>query len=729
VSDPLLARLVADGALSRGDAERVAARQEQAGGAMDTALLELHLLPGSRLPEVLARVTGLPAPPEAAFATPDPRARRVFPAKVAERHGIAPFALDGRDLSVVTTYPPDVGLIEEIGFLLSLHLRAHVAPEWRVRSLVHKLYGTPLPERLAALSSGPEREARQEPAEAGAVAEPAPAPLPTPRPAPLRASAPGWTLSQAREALAAAPDRDEAIRVALRYARDFFSFAAVFSVRRDVLAGHDAIGSDPGARDTCRRLAMNLKNAGFLGAPLVSRATYLGPPPPEPATASILSAMGRVTPHTVLVAPVHVAERPVCLLYADNDDEPVAASRLGDLFVLLGALGTSLERLIRSQKAGASERKAAPPPAPDEPAVAPAAASPAPPPEPVPEAPPEPVPEAVPGPVPEPAPAAADDGWKVSEPARMELDPLPFSVDVDLGEYEVAPAAAALSSGRAEDLPSLVEALAASIRGSADREQLVARLAQGGPEAAAALVARLPGPIEIAKGAAAPPVEERGPIFAGTAALGRSAEKPLVAALEDLDPERRRAAVALLARIGAPSTLPLLAARARDEDAQVAAEAREALAAARGTPGLPPLVAELRRALESGRQAKAIPAARALGRLGDADSVPLLIRLLDREGELAGAASEALTRITLQRLGADPVRWIAWWREWRAAPRSSWMLQALDSPDRDLRQLAADELRRAGEPPVSYQADAPEAERRRAARAWAEWWREEGLAL
>jgi HEAT repeat protein len=740
VSEPLLARLVADGALSRGDAERAVARQELAGGSIDTALLELRLVASSRLPEVLARVTGLPAPPEAAFVTPDPRARRVFPAKVAERHGIAPFALDGRDLSVVTTYPPDLGLLDEIGFLLSLHLRAHVAPEWRVRALVHRLYGAPLAERLAALSgaaaergppvekvadraavpaAAPPLEPMQERARV-AVAAPAPAPVPSP----------GWTAAQAREALASAGDADAAIRVALRHARDFFSFAAVFSVRKEVLAGHDALGSDPRAREACRRLAVKLSDAGLLGAPLATHSPFLGPPPADPVTASILSGLGRVGPHTVLAAPVYVAERPACVLYADNDDAPVPAGRLGDLLAFLGALGASLEGFIRSRKAAAGERAQAPSaagapagppsgsaPPPGEPATVDAAAPPA----------PVEVPAPVPPPI--PSPVSVDESWRVSEPARIELDPLPFSVDVDLGEYEVASAATALSSGRAEDLGSLVEALATSPPGSPRREQLVARLAEGGPEAAAALVARLPGPMERGADAVARPAEERGPIFAGTVALGRVAEKPLLAALEDADAARRRAAVALLARLGDPATLARLAARIQDDDPQVAAEAREALVAARGTPALPPVVADLRRALASGRPARSIPAARALGRLGDADSVPLLIQLLDQGGEVAVASADALSRITLQRLGPDPKGWIAWWREWRAAPRSSWLLQALEGPDRDLRQLAADELRAAGEPPVPYQVDAPEPERRRAARAWADWWREEGLAL
>jgi aryl carrier-like protein len=107
----------------------------------------------------------------------------------------------------------------------------------------------------------------------------------------------------------------------------------------------------------------------------------------------------------------------------------------------------------------------------------------------------------------------------------------------------------------------------------------------------------------------------------------------------------------------------------------------------------------------------------------------VLIQLLDAGGDLTVAASAALTAITLQRLGSDSIRWIAWWREWRAAPRSSWLFQALSSEDPDLRRQAAAELRKAGEPPEPYDPDGPAAERQRAAKVWSSWWREEGLAL
>ncbi len=699
MSEPLLERLVADGAIAPEDAARAEARLARTGGAVDSVLLELHLVPASRLPEMLALVSGLPAPPETAFDAPDPRARRIFPAKVAERHAIAPFALDGRELSVVTTYPPDTGLLEELGFLLSLHLRAHVAPEWRVRALVQQLYGTPVPERIAALGGvhGPGDGADLPEAEV----------LPEEHD-PAGERAPGWTPTQARDALDAAADPDEAIRVVLRAARDHFTYAAAFSVRRDSLAGHDALGLDPRAREACRRVAVDLQAPGLFGPPLETRAPYLGPPPADPVTASILSGLGRIGPRTVLVAPVWIGDRAACVIFADNDDAPVASGHLADLFSLLGALGDSLARMIRERKAGGAtrEKARATPPVriPDPPAPVALTATP-------------------------PGPPAGED-WSVVEPARVEPEPLRFAVDVDLGEYEVIAAGDALASGRAEDIPSLVDALAASQRDSADREELVARLVAGGPEAAAALVARLPGPAESRQSLADPvPVERWGPIFAGVVATGRTAEKRLVAALGDADPEMRRSAIALLCRLGGPGWLPAIAALTQDEDDWVAAEAAFALCTARGTPALLPTVAEIRRSLASGRPVKAGRAARALARLGDADSVPVLIQLLDAGGDLTAAASDALSAITLQQLGRDSMRWIAWWREWRAAPRSSWVFQALGSADPEQRRRAAAELRRAGEPPEPYDPDGPEAERLRAAKAWAAWWREEGLAL
>ena len=149
----LAALLVENGAVPADVVERAVARQREVGGALDTALLELGALPEDALAGWLARAAELPPAPAAAWKASDPRARRVFPSRVAERHGLAPFALDGRELSLVATYPVDLGLLDEISFMLSLHLTAHVGPEWRVRELIHRIYGSSMAERLAALAA------------------------------------------------------------------------------------------------------------------------------------------------------------------------------------------------------------------------------------------------------------------------------------------------------------------------------------------------------------------------------------------------------------------------------------------------------------------------------------------------------------------------------------------------------------------------------------------------
>ncbi len=395
VPKDLAALLVEEGAASADAVTRAIERQREAGGALDTALLETGAISEESLAPLLARASELPLAPERAWTEADVRARRVFPSRVAERHGLAPFALEGRELSLVATHPVDVGLLDEISFMLSLHLTAHVGPEWRVRMLIHRLYGTPLSSRHAALAaaagvdpaevtslqepdvpppppplSGFERE-EGEPLEplAAALAEavealgleteepPAPA-EPEPRRSteaepltPLdRTAPPKWKLADARAAIAAARDRDEVVLAALCYARNFFEFAAFFAVTKDAVAGHDALGAE-GARERARALAVWSADPGIARTVIETRSPYLGPASSEaPGNRAILSGLGRETPRTALVYPVALRERIVALLYADNGQAPVSPRRLGNLLLLLSGLGAAFERIIRARK-------------------------------------------------------------------------------------------------------------------------------------------------------------------------------------------------------------------------------------------------------------------------------------------------------------------------------------------------------------------------------------------
>ncbi|BDG03814.1 GspE/PulE/PilB domain-containing protein [Anaeromyxobacter oryzae] len=824
----LAALLVDEGAVAADAMERAEARRREAGGALDTALLELGLVDEERLVDALSRAADLPPAPAAAWEEADPRARRVFPSRVAERHGLAPFALGDRELSLVATYPVDLALLDEISFMLSLHLTAHVGPEWRVRALIHRLYGGPLEPRLAALAAGtgaprpadappdpapaaaapddgfgapdasiadapPVRAARRgfardasEPLEplAAALAQalesedlaslfvdeedftrepaagpapaspdasedelagpPAPAsdevdprreeeagdaePEPAPRAAPDRTAPPRWSLDEARATLAAAPTREEVVLAALRYARDFFEFAAMFAVTRDAVVGHDALGTED-ARERCRGVAIYTSDPGLFRTVIDTRAPHLGPMPRGASgNEAILDGLARGTPRTTLVFPVLLRDRTVCVLYADNGEAPVSPRRLGNLLLLLSALGAAFERLIRDRKDRRRGRAA--PPARPEPVEGRADSAAQVEPRPhadegfaAPERPEDaggwvaPAPAAV---TPTRAPPAVPehvDPWMAHEPGHAALD----EVDIDVSD----PALVAAAAFDAEDLAA---ALVETAPGSAARQDAIRRLAGHPAQALPALIARLPGPVETDD--AAPEPAALGPIPAALAALGARAVPALLDVVADPDPARRRAATVLLGAAGDPATFSALVERALDADPLVASAAVGALGQHRRDPAMRGVSEKLRRALLSGLPARSASAARALGALRDAEAIPLLVQVLEAMDAAArDAAADALARITLQRLGTDPRRWLGWWKENRGRGRAEWLFSGLTSADRAVRVEAAAELADAAAPPVDYSADAPPAERESAARAWAGWWARSGRIL
>ena len=767
MASDLAAVLAEAGAVSQDDLGRALRRQKEAGGTLDTALLELGLVEEDALVAALARASELPPLPKGPIE-PDPRARRVFPGRVAERHGLAPFRLDGRELSVLVTWPADLSALDEISFMLSLHLVAHVAPEWRVRELMARVYGGELPERLAAVAArvlsapagaapleqaskgpegatlppgGPEAVLAAAPAAGGEEARAASpvAERPAPPDEPLASAltqaleAPGepgapeeavpaehgapprWTRQEAFAALDASRTRDEVLEVVLRYARDFFEAAAVFAVAREHVGGHDARGWE-GARVRCRAVRVAPSEVELFRSVLEASGPYLGPLAGEPGNRALLSALGRPWPRTVLVYPVAVRARIVCLLYADNGDAPVSPARLGDLLLFAAAIGGALDRILREAK---RLRALALPPA---------------------EAPPEPVPppsepasQATPSATAfEEAPATPEaepevkEPWEAREPAQARSPAPARAEERDL--FEVASAREVLA--RADfDPPELVRRLSTSRRDSAERSRLSQELLRHGPAAAAALAAAFPGPLEGGEAPDALPVEARGPLLAALAALGAVATPFLVRLLLAADPQQRRLAVELLARTGDPAAFLPLAERALDAEPRVAEAALSALARARAHPEFHPVVERLRRALLGSEADRPVQAALALARLGDEESVPLLIQALDTPGPLAGAADAALELLTCRRFGPSPAPWLKWWREHRSEHREDWLFLALGDDDRAVRTAAAESLRAAGSPPLTWSADLPAPERLEAAARWRSWWQVEKKSL
>jgi HEAT repeat protein len=209
-----------------------------------------------------------------------------------------------------------------------------------------------------------------------------------------------------------------------------------------------------------------------------------------------------------------------------------------------------------------------------------------------------------------------------------------------------------------------VARLGASGRGSPLRAELIAQLAQRGPDAAAALRAAFPGPIEVAGRVPEIPIEERGPLLAALVALGPVATPYVVELLRDADPARRRLASILLGRSGDPAGFLPLADAALDGDRGVREGALAALALQRAHPEFKPVLERLRRSVATGEGERRAQAARALGALADEEAIPLLVQALDGAEPVHGAAVAALEALT-GASGAGAEGWLGWWRERR----------------------------------------------------------------
>jgi HEAT repeat protein len=160
-------------------------------------------------------------------------------------------------------------------------------------------------------------------------------------------------------------------------------------------------------------------------------------------------------------------------------------------------------------------------------------------------------------------------------------------------------------------------------------------------------------------------------------ALGKTAHpdavEPLASALKDEDPATRLEAAKSLRKIGNADAVKYLIAALEDENPEVSDEAVEALAEI-GTPAVNPLMNGLKRKKRQLRK----KAAEALGKIGDAAAVDLLIiALKDDDWRVAKASSVALGKIGDKR-AVSP------------------LIEALEDKDSNVREGSAEALGKIG---------------------------------
>jgi hypothetical protein len=326
------------GLLDTARAREAMQRQVLLGGALDTCLLELHLVDEDALLEAMGSAYGL-ATASALESTSaiDERAARAFPEQWAKKHTLAPVGFDGERmiLTVISPAPPDVNLLVRLGELLELTLKPLLAPEFRVHQRLAMLYDEKPPERYQALieqvggPSAPRAHARTVDSQAPVIVT---------RP---------LTFGEAVNRLKEANDRDEIVRTALAYAQRELEFAAMFIVHDRRLDGWNAVGE---GSENIGRVSLELSAGSAFRVVLDTQAHYLGPLPADDIHLEFLTQLGRPHPRAALIVPVRIKNRTIALMYGENGPRTIPPRLAADLMLFTTHVQGALETLLVRRK-------------------------------------------------------------------------------------------------------------------------------------------------------------------------------------------------------------------------------------------------------------------------------------------------------------------------------------------------------------------------------------------
>ncbi|MEO8275984.1 MAG: hypothetical protein ABI639_07160 [Thermoanaerobaculia bacterium] len=139
------------GQITREQLLRALRNQKVLGGRLGTCLLEIEAVSEEDLASALGQQLGVPfATPEELRGIPD-EVLELLPAKVAKRCRAIAFHASATQVKVALMDARDLGIQDEIAFVIGKRIRWHVSPELRILEALEKHFGEECPSRLAKL--------------------------------------------------------------------------------------------------------------------------------------------------------------------------------------------------------------------------------------------------------------------------------------------------------------------------------------------------------------------------------------------------------------------------------------------------------------------------------------------------------------------------------------------------------------------------------------------------
>lgn len=281
----------------------------------------------------LSSIYGLPCPQR--FAVPAPKSPLPSPRDSGEFDVVDPDAIDIDLDEAVEELPPTFQLVDLDDSAVSKDLSHYVArrnsravlptaPKYTSANASLAITAPPAPEPPAPEPAAPAAPPPETPPVKIAAPPTSPAPAPMTAAAVATApSEPSLSLAEASAAIDTAGDRDEVATAITGYLRGAFGAGIVLVVRDELALGLTGVGGTFSA-ETVETIVVPLSVPTVFRTAFNSRSPYRGPVPGglHPVQDRFLKNFGADdTAPEVMVVPILIRDRVVCLVYAQRPDD------------------------------------------------------------------------------------------------------------------------------------------------------------------------------------------------------------------------------------------------------------------------------------------------------------------------------------------------------------------------------------------------------------------------
>ncbi|MBW1809370.1 MAG: hypothetical protein JRJ87_14335 [Deltaproteobacteria bacterium] len=155
--------------------------------------------------------------------------------------------------------------------------------------------------------------------------------------------------AEARNLIANATDRDEVARTLTRFSLAFMPRAAMFIVKKDILVGWMG-GGEGVSINQVKGIMIPLGSPSAFRTVRETETDYFGSMPRTTVNDIFLSALGDARPKRVLLVPITVRHKPICILYGDCGFEHGFSKDLSPIHLLIPDVSQAFERIILERK-------------------------------------------------------------------------------------------------------------------------------------------------------------------------------------------------------------------------------------------------------------------------------------------------------------------------------------------------------------------------------------------